>query len=242
MWNKQTKPKPVGRSWAEKYTWATSPRWDRTVVESGCYSRLWITAMAQKQPPSPFLKPTGKSIKMLLPKATLPEMELEWKIPDVWNAIERNRARAYCMPWMALIAMENLLKAFELMRKGQTKSSTPHEVPRDYRVGVGFWEAGRGWLTHHIIIDKGKILNYQILTPSTINASPQDPWGKPGPYEEAMLNTPLLETTPPEQFKGIDIHRAVRSFDPCMPCTTHIYAGERVIVRDVNSCACTLDD
>jgi len=245
MWNKRTIPKPVGRSWREKYSWATSPRWDRTVMESGCYSRLWNTALAQKLPENDFIQATGHSLKMLLPKSTtLPEMEFEWKIPETLNAIERNRARAYCMPWMCLIAMANVLKAFELLRAGQTKTATPFEVPKKgTQVGVGFWEAGRGYLTHHIIIENGKIANYQILTPSTWNASPVDPFGNPGAYEQAVLNSPILEQfSTPEEFKGIDIQRAIRSFDPCMPCTTHIYAGGRTIVRDVTSCACTLDE
>jgi hydrogenase large subunit len=75
-------------------------------------------------------------------------------------------------------------------------------------------------------------------------ASPKDPWGQPGPYEEAVLATPLLENyEKPEDFKGIDVLRAIRSFDPCMPCTTHIHTGDgRVISRDVVTCACGVDE
>ena len=29
----------------------------------------------------------------------------------------------------------------------------------------------------------------------------------------------------PETFKGVDIRRAVRSFDPCLPCGVHMYTG-----------------
>ncbi|MDQ4096520.1 MAG: nickel-dependent hydrogenase large subunit [Actinomycetota bacterium] len=63
----------------------------------------------------------------------------------------------------------------------------------------------------------------------------------PGPYEQAVLDTPLLESVPSDQIKGIDVLRAIRSFDPCMPCTTHMDTGHGVIVREVNSCGCTLD-
>jgi len=238
-WNKRTIPKPTARTWKEKYSWATSPRWDRNVMEAGCYSRIWFTAIAQKMPSNPYIEATGTSLKMRVPAHLLPETELEWKVPAVLNTIERNRARAYCIPWMALIALNNLNKGFELLKKGETKVHTPYQIPKDHRIGVGFWEAGRGYLTHHVELDGGKIKNYQILTPSTWNASPQDPWGKPGAYEEAVLNTPILETfASAADFKGIDIQRVIRSFDPCMPCTTHIYAGGREIVRDVNSCAC----
>jgi len=243
MWNKWTSPKPTGRSFKDKYTWDSTPRWDRMVMEAGCYTRIWFTAVAQKVS-NDFIKPTGHSLKMLVPKHQLPEMELEWKVPTVLNAIERNRARAYCVPWMALVAMVNLLKAFELLRRGEDKVHTTFEIPRRGRqVGAGFWEAGRGYLTHHCILEDGKIFNYQILTPSTWNASPRDPWGQPGAYEQAMLNTPILEEfRSPNDYKGIDVQRTVRSFDPCMPCTTHIVAGDRVIMRDVTSCACTFEE
>ncbi len=137
--------------------------------------------------------------------------------------------------------MNNLLQAFEYWRAGETRVSTPFKVPKDERVAVGFWEAGRGWLVHHLHMDKGKILNYQITTPSTLNASPRDPFGQPGPYEQAVTGTPILESVSESEVKGIDVLRAIRSFDPCMPCTTHIYGGEREIVSEVNTCACSAE-
>jgi hydrogenase large subunit len=167
----------------------------------------------------------------------------EWKISDTWGAFERNRGRAYCILYSALIAYENLLIGLDLMRKGNTKTSVKHEVPKDFRIGAGFWGAGRGYLTHHCVLDDGVIDNYQIVTPSTWMASPKDPFGNPGPYEEAVAATPLLENYErPEDFKGIDVLRAIRSFDPCMPCTTHIHTGKRVISREVITCACGVED
>ena len=129
------------------------------------------------------------------------------------------------------------------MRKGETKVSTKYKVPKDFRVGVGFWGAGRGYLSHHAVMDKGVLENYQILTPSTWMASPKDPFGNPGPYEEAVMATPILENyEKPDDYKGIDVLRTIRSFDPCMPCTTHIHTEDRVISRDVVTCACGVDD
>jgi hydrogenase large subunit len=164
-------------------------------------------------------------------------------VPEVWNAFERNRARAYCVPFTALIALVNWRMAMEELKLGHTATSTPFEIPRSgEQRGVGFWGAGRGYLTHHIVLDRGAVANYQIITPSTWNASPTDRWGQPGPYEEAVINTPLLEETDdPQQFKGIDVLRTVRSFDPCMPCTTHIHTEGAVVTREVNTCACGLD-
>lgn len=242
-WNKVTKPRPSGQNWKEKYTWDTAPRWDRNAMEAGAYARLWTTAAAQKLPDNPFIEATGTSLKIRLPKGALPEMELEWRVPEVWNAFERNRARAYCTGFTALVAMNNWLLAMECLKNGDTRTSTKFEIPRKgEQLGVGFWSSGRGYLTHHLSLDRGAVSNYQILTPSTWNASPTDRWGQPGPYEEAVLNTPLLEETDdPKQFKGIDILRSIRSFDPCMPCTTHIHTGEGVITREVNTCACGVE-
>src|ERR671939_1379844 len=68
-WNKRTVPTPTEKSWREKYTWATAPRWDRHVVEAGAYARLVITALAQKQPTrgTTFMEATGHSIRMAIP-------------------------------------------------------------------------------------------------------------------------------------------------------------------------------
>ncbi|HEX4743780.1 MAG TPA: nickel-dependent hydrogenase large subunit [Candidatus Limnocylindria bacterium] len=243
MWNKETLPKPQGRSWREKYSWATSPRWDRQVVEAGAYARMWTTAAARKYPENPFIWSKGTSLEMLLPAASLPEMRCEWRIPTELNAIERNRARAYAQAYTALVALNNLLAAYELQKTGETAVSRDYEIPKGERVGVGFWGAGRGYLSHHLTMDKGALTNYQICTPSTINASPVDPFGQPGPYEQAVMNTPIIEQfAKGGDFKGIDILRTIRSFDPCMPCTTHMYAGDVTVVREVNTCACALDD
>ncbi|MDQ3095823.1 MAG: nickel-dependent hydrogenase large subunit, partial [Actinomycetota bacterium] len=241
-WNKETIPKPGGTNWKEKYSWSTAPRWDRLAMETGAYSRLWGAAAAGGTfTKDRFIESTGRSLKITLPKAELPADPIEWHIPETWGAFERNRARAYCILYTAAIAYDNLLVAYDLLRKGgpDAKMSTPYKVPKDFRIGVGLWSAGRGYLTHHMTMDKQVIENYQILTPSTFMASPKDPFGNPGPYEEAVAATPLLENyEKPEDFKGIDVLRAIRSFDPCMPCTTHIHTDDRTISREVVTCAC----
>lgn len=247
-WNKQTLPTPTGRNWREKYTWGCAPRWDRTSVEAGAYVRLMTTAMARKQPDNQFMEATGHSMRMMIPKGIGPEMEVEWHVPEVWNAFERNRGRAYHYLFAALVALDSLLEAYRLMKAGETRvAAVPPEeldehIPDDERRSVGWWGAGRGWLTHHLVMDQGKIVNYQICTPSTINASPRDPWDQPGPYEEAVMNTPILETMKdPSQFTSIDMLRTIRSFDPCMPCTTHTHTPRGTISREVNTCSCGVD-
>src|SRR5919197_1565871 len=117
-WNKRTLPKPSEKSWKARYTWATSPRWDRKVVEAGAYARLFLTAKAQKHPTSDFIEATGDSIRMKIPHGFRPENEIEWKVPKEWNAFERNRGRAYHYLFSQLVALESLLEAYRLMKKG----------------------------------------------------------------------------------------------------------------------------
>ncbi|MBA3336235.1 MAG: nickel-dependent hydrogenase large subunit [Chloroflexia bacterium] len=245
MWNKETKPQPTGQNWREKYSWSTAPRWDRMAMEAECSTRLWLTAAGGVMPHRRFLEPTGTSLIIHVPQSTLPAMDLEWKIPSVWNAFERNRGRAYHLAFTTVVALDNWMVGLDLLKQGHTRVHTPFETPRKgSQIGVGFWGAGRGFLTHHATIDNGALSNYQILTPSTWNASPRDPWGNPGPYEEAVMNTPILENYSSEDtFKGIDILRTIRSFDPCMPCTTHIHVdgSNHVVTREVNTCGCGID-
>ena len=98
------------------------------------------------------------------------------------------------------------------------------KVPEN-AIGCGFHEAVRGALSHHVVIRNGRIANYHPYPPTPWNASPRDVYGIPGPYEDAVQGTPIFEENGEENFKGIDIMRVVRSFDPCMPCGVHMYVG-----------------
>jgi hydrogenase large subunit len=206
-------------------------------MESGPLARQWVTAVAGKLE-NEFIRAVPGGLEIDLPRGEMAAATLHWRLPVRLNALERNRARAYHVAYCGMVAYTFLLKAFEYLRLGRTAMSVPYAIPRE-AVAVGFWEAGRGTLTHHVVLADSRIANYQIVTPSTWMASPLDPFGMPGPYEEAVLNTPILEEFErPEDFTGIDILRTIRSFDPCMPCTVHLYAGGRVLHRDATTCMC----
>ncbi|MFN2518015.1 MAG: nickel-dependent hydrogenase large subunit, partial [Jatrophihabitantaceae bacterium] len=108
------------------------------------------------------------------------------------------------------------------------------KVP-DNAIGCGFHEAVRGVLSHHVVIRDGKIANYHPYPPTPWNANPRDSYGTPGPYEDAVQGQPIFEENDREHFKGIDIMRTVRSFDPCLPCGVHMYLGEGKTVQKVHS-------
>jgi [NiFe] hydrogenase large subunit/hydrogenase large subunit len=102
----------------------------------------------------------------------------------------------------------------------------PSTWPKE-ATGAGFHEAPRGALGHWVHIENGRIANYQCVVPSTWNAGPRDTGDRRGPYEEALIGTPVAN---PEQ--PLEILRTIHSFDPCMACGVHVVdARKREIVR-----------
>jgi hydrogenase large subunit len=231
-WNQTTYPKPQKRNFDKNYTWVMSPRWldqrtgDHLALDTGGgpIARLWVTALANIVDMG-YVKATGSSVQIHLPKTALKgAKDFEWKIPKWSNAIERNRARTYFQAYAAGAALYFCEQAMKELHKGNTKTFTPFKVP-DEAIGCGFHEAVRGVLSHHMVIRKGKVANYHPYPPTPWNANPRDIYGTPGPYEDAVQNTPIFEENGPDKFKGIDIMRTVRSFDPCLPCGVHMYLG-----------------
>jgi hydrogenase large subunit len=242
-WNQTTLPKPQKRDLeGGNYSWVMSPRWydqrtgDHLALDTGggAIARLWATALAGIVDTG-YVKATGHSVEINLPKtAATPEMQFEWNIPEWSNAIERDRARIYFIAYAASMAFYFLDRALELLREGETKVFQEFEVP-DEAIGCGFHEAVRGVLSHHLVIRDGKIANYHPYPPTPWNGSPTDSYGTPGPYEDAVAGSPIFEENGPDDFKGIDIMRAVRSFDPCLPCGVHMYSGEGKILEKRHS-------
>src|SRR5438876_5007557 len=219
-WNQTTIPKPQKRDFSDKYSWTMSPRWfDKRTGKylaldtgGGPIARLWATALAGIVDLG-YVTATGQSVKIRMPKTALkPEVEFEWKIPQWSNAIERNRARTYFQAYSAAVALHCVEKALAEIRAGRTKTWNDFTVPKE-AIGCGFHEAVRGVLSHHMVIENRKIANYHPYPPTPWNGSVRDIYGTPGPYEDAVQNTPIFEENGPDKFKGIDIMRAVRSFD-----------------------------
>jgi len=106
----------------------------------------------------------------------------------------------------------------------------PASWPRQAR-GVGRMEAPRGALGHWIVIEDGRIANYQAVVPSTWNAGPRDGGGQPGPYEAALAGQALHD---PEQ--PLEILRTIHSFDPCIACAVHLMDPQGVEQLRVQVC------
>ncbi|WP_261567012.1 nickel-dependent hydrogenase large subunit [Frankia gtarii] len=241
-WNQTTFPEPQKRDFGEKYSWVMSPRWfdegsgEHLALDTGGgpFARLYVTALAGLVD-TPYVTARDGAVKISLPRSrTLPAMDLKWSPPAWSNAIERDRARVYFVAYAAGMALHFLERAMTRVRSGDTRTFTDFEVP-DETIGCGFHEAVRGVLSHHMVVRDGKIANYHPYPPTPWNGSPRDSFGTPGPYEDAVQNMPIFEENGPESFKGVDVMRAVRSFDPCLPCGVHMYLGGGRTLRTVHS-------
>jgi hydrogenase large subunit len=96
--------------------------------------------------------------------------------------------------------------------------------------GFGPHEVPRGSLGHWVEISNGTISRYQAVVPTTWNASPRDAQGQPGPYEQALVGTPVADPSQP-----LALLRTVHSFDPCLACAVHVldtrHGGRRTVVN-----------
>jgi hydrogenase large subunit len=202
-----------------------SPRWfdgtDHLALDTGGgpIARLWSTALSGLVN-TDHIKATGSSVQIFLPRTALkPEMTLEWKVPQWSNTLERDRARTYFQAYAAASALDFIEKALADVRAGKTKTWEPFEVP-DEGIGCGFTEAGRAVAPHGIRQDR----QLPLSLPTPWNANPRRV-RHPGPYEDAVMNTPIFEENTLENSR--DRHHARRpQLDPCLPCGVHMFLGK----------------
>jgi len=201
----------------EKYSWMKSPRYDGEPMEVGPLARM-LVGYATGQPEvktavDGVLKALGVGPDALC--STLGRVAA--------RGIETQILAARIGGWVDELA-DNMAKR-DLRIADNTKWE-PNTWPKEC-AGVGFHEAPRGALAHWVKIKDRKIDNYQIVVPSTWNASPRDTAKKRGPYEEALLNTPIADPNRP-----VEILRTIHSFDPCIACGVHVVdAGGNELVR-----------
>jgi len=200
-----------------KYSWLKAPRYDNHPLEVGPLARMAVAYAA------------GHTRVRQLVDQVLAQLGVG---PDaLFSTLGRVAARG----------VETLLIAEQLEQWiGELESNmnagdlTIHNGERwepstwpDQAMGWGSTEAPRGALGHWVQIENGTIANYQCVVPSTWNGSPRDARGLRGPWEEALIGTPV---TDPE--KPVEVLRTIHSFDPCMACAVHILdADEREITR-----------
>ena len=242
-WNQTTIPRPQKRNFDGNYSWVMSPRWldkrtgDHLALDTGGGRDRPAVVDGTRRACRYRLRQSHRPQREDLPAEDRPETRSRVRVegPAV-EQCDRARPCAHLFPGLfarprPFISSES---AFAEVQAGRTKTWTEFKVPEE-AIGCGFHEAVRGVLSHHLVIRDGKIANYHPYPPTPWNANPRDIYGTPGPTRTRSRTTPIFEENGPENFKGIDIMRTVRSFDPCLPCGVHMYVGGGKTLKTVHS-------
>lgn len=218
-----TGPKPPYKELNEDkaYSWLKAPRWKGNAVEVGPLARM-IVGYASGKPE--FKEVVNEALGKL-------KVGPEALFSTLGRTAARGLETQLAVGWLKT-EFDNLianLKAGDSVT-ADTKFWDPNTWKPESK-GYGFTEAPRGALCHWINIKDKKIANYQIVVPSTWNASPKDGKGNHGAYEAALIGTPMADPKRP-----VEILRTIHSFDPCLACASHVFSpdGEElaeVVVR-----------
>jgi Ni,Fe-hydrogenase I large subunit len=199
-----------------KYSWLKSPRYGDTPVEVGPLARV---AVAYGRKDSRFTPLVDDALR-----------KLEAGPAALHSTLGRTLARGLETVVLAQYAVDVLGQLRANVTGGDLRTfDDSHWEPStwpDSAHGVGFHEAPRGGLSHWVVIEQGKIANYQAVVPTTWNAGPRDGKSQRGAYEAALVGTPVADPQQP-----LEILRTVHSFDPCMACAAHVLdvSGHEVV-------------
>lgn len=202
-----------------KYSWVKSPTFQGAPAQVGPLANVLAMYVSGHAPTKKYVDQTLATVSALA--------KTKVGIPALHSTIGRIAARVVrCAvlndtlnnQWSALV---------NNIGSGDTKTVNKPTFPAGEQRGFGFHEAPRGVLSHWVVIENGKIKNYQCVVPSTWNAGPRNGNDAPGPYEAALVGNPVAD---PE--KPLEVLRTVHSFDPCLACAIHLVDGEsREIVK-----------
>ncbi len=190
-----------------KYSWLKSPRYNNKPMEVGPLARALVAYASGDEQVKQLVDET-------LAKLNLPASALFSTMGRVAaRALEAKIMVGRLSGWVAQLD-DNMAHGDVRIHNGDKWN--PDSWPKSCQ-GFGFHEAPRGSLGHWVEIENKRIVNYQVVAPSTWNAGPRDGQGQRGPYEAALRGTPIADPDRP-----LEIMRTVHSFDPCLACAVHV--------------------
>lgn len=192
----------------EKYSYLKTPRWKGNAMEVGPLARVLVGYASGRED-------FKEVVNSTLAKLNVPAAAL-------FSTLGRTAARSLETVLVSRWALEFYDQLITNIKNGDTRMANMEKFkPESWppaAMGVGHTEAPRGALAHWIVIEDKKIKNYQLVVPSTWNASPRDKEGKSSAYEAALKDTPIADPNKP-----VEILRTIHSFDPCLACAVHLY-------------------
>jgi hydrogenase large subunit len=208
-YDEDTVPKYTDFQDKGKYSWVKSPSFNDKPAQVGPLANVLCMYAAGHAPTKKYVEAVLATVSSLAKAKVGPEA--------LHSTIGRHAARAIRtavlydelnVQWQAL--MDNIAK-------GDTKTWNKFTFPSGETRGFGFHEAPRGTLSHWVVIDNGKIKNYQCVVPSTWNAGPRNQNDAMGPYEASLMGNPVADPNRP-----LEVLRTIHSFDPCLACAVHL--------------------
>ncbi len=204
----------------DKYSWIKTPRWKGQPMEVGPLARLIVAYAAGKEPQK-------TAVDNVLKQLNLPAEAL-------FSTLGRTAARGIETQLVAGWSLEFFDQLMKNLENGDSRMANPvmwenENWPKKAQ-GVGLTEAPRGALAHFIVIENNRVKNYQMVVPTTWNASPRDENGNLSPYESALIGTPIHDANQP-----LEILRTIHSFDPCLACAVHLYDEEGKYVHQMDT-------
>ena len=226
-WDGETKlrytgPKPPYEQLdvSKKYSWVKTPRWKGYPMEVGPLSRMLVGYASGRADYKEVIESTLKA--------------LDIPVTALFSTLGRTAARGLETKLTCDWALEFYQQLLANIKNGDTRTQNndkwnPESWPKTAK-GIGMVEAPRGALSHFIVIDDKKIGNYQLVVPTTWNASPRDPQGKRSAYEESLIGTPVADPKLP-----LEVIRTIHSFDPCLACAVHVYDENGTTIHDLKT-------
>ena len=213
-WQGETEPQYTDFQDNGKYSWVKAPTFYGKRAEVGPLADLHNGLAAGNKRYAKYLNQAISVIKAVGKLNDVPLAAMQ-------STIGRHAARAVRCAVMIDTLNDQWQKLVANVGKDQTTFNAP-SFPKGEIKGVGFHQAPRGTLSHWVVIENGKIKNYQAVVPSTWNAGPRDADDQIGPYESSLMNNPIAD---PE--KPLEVLRTVHSFDPCIACAIHMFDNEQ---------------
>jgi hydrogenase large subunit len=204
----------------KKYSWLKTPRWKGHAMEVGPLARLLVAYASGREEVKDAVNGALKA--------------LDVPVAALFSTLGRTAARGIETQLIAGWSKEFYAQLLTNIKNGDTRMFNnerwdPDTWPEEAR-GVGMSEAPRGALAHWIVIKEKKIDNYQLVVPSTWNASPRDAKGERSAYEASLIGTPVND---PE--KPLEVLRTIHSFDPCLACAVHLYDERGTYVHQIDT-------
>ena len=212
-WDGETVPDYTDFQDEGKYSWVKSPTFYGKPAQVGPLANVLCGLAAGHEPTQ---RVTGYFLDKV--KAVLGS---ELPLSALHSTVGRHAARALRCAVLYESLKEQWQALVDNIGRGDHATWNRPEFPRGEVRGVGFHEAPRGTLSHWVVIEDGRIRNYQCVVPTTWNAAPRNAEDTPGPYEMALLDNPVSDPELP-----LEVLRTVHSFDPCLACAIHLHDTE----------------